>query len=135
MCSALVAGGSVYLATVGELIAPKTASFRFSRGVNFAAGEEQRLRAYLLEALRDDRVNVVIVGHSGTSGDAAANEQLSAARATFAAEIATEIGIDPGRVDFLGVGGRAPFVRPEGTAERTWQAELARVEVTLQVRR
>ncbi|PJI91997.1 OmpA family protein [Yoonia maricola] len=135
MCSACVAGGAVYLATVGQVTAPETQIFRFVRGVSLATGEEQRLRAYLLNALRDDRMRVVIVGHSGTSGDATANQQLSEARAMFAADIATDIGIDPARVDFAGVGGFAPLARSEGVAERAWQAELARVEITIQVRR
>ena len=135
MCSACVAGGAVYLATVGQVTAPETQIFRFVRGVSPASGEEQRLRAYLLNALRDDRMRVIIVGHSGTSGDATANQQLSEARATFAADIATDIGIAPARIDFVGVGGAAPSVRPEGMAERAWQAELARVEITIQVRR
>ncbi|MEL6640002.1 MAG: OmpA family protein [Pseudomonadota bacterium] len=135
MCSACVAGGAAYLATVGQVTAPETQIFRFVRGVSLATGEEQRLRAYLLSALRDDRMSVAIVGHSSVSGDAAANQQLSEARAMFVTDIATDIGIDPARIAFVGVGGSAPLARPEGLAERAWQAELARVEVTLQVRR
>lgn len=135
MCSACVAGGAVYLATLGQVTAPDMQIFRFVRGVSLATGEEQRLRAYLLNALRDDRMNVVVVGHSGTSGDAVANQQLSEARAMFAADIAADLGIDSARIAFAGVGGSAPLARPEGITERAWQSELARVEITIQVRR
>lgn len=135
LSSAAVAGAAVYLARAGQITSPATASFRFARGVSLAAGEEARLRAHLLEALRDDRIAVAIVGHSGTSGDAAANQQLSEARAMFAAEFAADIGIDPARIVALGVGGDAPLTRPQDMSERSWQAELARVDVTLQVRR
>jgi outer membrane protein OmpA-like peptidoglycan-associated protein len=135
LCSAAIAGGAVYLATLGQVTAPATESFRFVRGVGLAPGEEQRLKAYLLDATRDDRIDLTIVGHSGTSGDVVANQDLSEARAMVAAEIAESMGIGADRIVSFGMGGDAAFARPEGVSERTWQAELARVEVTLQVRR
>ncbi|MEM1341995.1 MAG: OmpA family protein [Pseudomonadota bacterium] len=133
--AALTAGGAVALATLGGLGAPQQESFRFSRGTAFAAGEEDRLRAFVLEAARDDAIAVVIAGHSGTSGDAEANRDLSQDRAARAAEIARAAGVPDARISVVALGGAAPLSQETGEAERAYQARLARVEVSLQVRR
>lgn len=133
--AAVLAGGSVALATLGQVTAPGTDSFRFARGTAFAAGEEDRLRAFLLQAARDERIHVVATGHSGTTGDPEANRALSVARADMARAIAVEMGIGPERIASAGVGGAAPFAQPQDVTDRAWQAQLARVDVSLQVRR
>jgi len=132
--AAVAAGGAVGLGVLGQVTAPQTESFRFARGTSFAAGEEDRLRGVLAQAAQDDRVAVVITGHSGTSGDAAANLELSEARAELAAEIAAAMGIEGARISAAGAGGGAPLPQETGESDRAWQARLARVEVALQVR-
>lgn len=135
MGAAVLAGGSVLLATMGQITAPGTENFRFARGTTFAAGEEDRLRAFLLPAVRDARIAVVTIGHSGTTGDPTANRELSLRRADLARDLAIEMGIDPQRIVSSGLGGAAPLGQPQDMNDRAWQAQLARVEVTLQVRR
>ena len=133
--SALVAGGGVLLAGVGAITAPRTETFRFSRGTTFASGEGERLRGHLAGALADDRVHMTILGHSGDRGDAAANRALSEARAEAAATVAREMGLPAARITASGVGGSDPVPRRDGESDRAYQARLARVEVSLQVRR
>jgi outer membrane protein OmpA-like peptidoglycan-associated protein len=135
LLAAGIAGVAVLLGGMGYVTAPKTESFRFARSTVFADGEEDQLRRFLLAAVQDDRVKVVIVGHSGTAGDAEANQQLSLSRAVVAEQIAVGLGIPPDNVSAVGLGGAAPLDQADGVGERAWQAQLARVDVTLQVRR
>lgn len=135
LLAAGLAGGAVLLGTMGYVTAPATESFRFARSAVFADGEEDQLRRFLLAAVQDDRVKVVVVGHSGTMGDAEANQKLSLSRAEAAGQIAVSLGIAADRLNVVGLGGAAPLTQAEGISDRAWQAQLARVDVTLQVRR
>lgn len=132
--AAVAAGGAVALGLLGQVTAPESDSFRFARGTSFAGGEEDRLRGYLRAAVVDDRIVVMILGHSGSSGNAAANLDLSEERATAARAIALDLGIEAGRITMSAMGGGAPLAREEGESDRAWQARLARVEIALQVR-
>ena len=133
--SAITAGGAVGLAMWGGVDAPASESFQFSRGTAFQAGEEERLKAFLAQATLDDRIDITILGHSGTAGDAAANTELSQNRADVALEAAAALGIARGRVTAVGLGGASPLAQESGESDRAWQSRLARVEVSLQVRR
>lgn len=123
------------LYALGLVTAPRTDTFRFSRGTALATGEEARLRGVLAEALGDERIDVIIVGHTGSSGDAEANQDLSAERAEAVVDIARDIGLTRDRISATGVGGGDPLPKEEGEGDRAHQARLARVDVTLQVRR
>ena len=133
--SAIVAGGAVLLGVLGFATQPRTASFRFARSTSLAAGEDARLRGFLSQALPDDRVQVVIVGHTGDAGDADANLALSAERANVAATMAQMLGIPSDRISVAGVGGASPLPKLDGESDRAHQSRLARVEISLQVRR
>jgi len=130
VAAAGVAGGLISFRA-----APETESFRFSRDSAFAAGEAARLKGFLAPAVQDDRLSVIIVGHSGLQGESAARLALSEKRAASAQGIALEMGIPPERVSATGVGRDAPLPRKAGQSEDAHEAMLARVEVTLQMRR
>ncbi len=133
--AAIAAGGAVTLAGLGALGSPGTEQFQYLRGTSFSAGEEERLRGFLAGAVKDDRIEVRIIGHSGTQGDGDANLALSEDRAEGAADIARALGIEADRISAAGVGGGDPLPRPADTSARAHEAALARVEVILQVRR
>ncbi|MEL6208706.1 MAG: OmpA family protein [Pseudomonadota bacterium] len=133
--AALTAGGVAALVALGAVDQPRTETFQFARGTSFANGEEARLRALLAEAATDARIAVTVIGHSGTQGDNAANVALSEARAVLVAEMADAMGIDDTRLNATGIGGASPLPKPDGTSDRAFEASLARVDVTLQVRR
>lgn len=133
--AALAAGGATALATFGGVTAPETETFQFARGTSFATGEAARLDGYLAAALQDDRVAVVIIGHSGTQGDATANQELSLARAEAAATRAVALGISRDRITARGIGGGAPLPKASDQSDRAYESQLARVDVTLQVRK
>jgi outer membrane protein OmpA-like peptidoglycan-associated protein len=133
--AAVVAGGATALASLGAAAAPRTETFRFSRGTALAAGEEARLKGFLAPAAQDDRLGVFVLGHSGTQGEAAANLALSERRAAKVEALALAMGISAERVRATGVGANAPLRRSGDQPERAYEAQLARVDVTLRVRR
>ncbi|MEM9100020.1 MAG: OmpA family protein [Pseudomonadota bacterium] len=138
LLGAALAGASIGLASwagwVGSLDAPESAAFRFSRGVSFAPGEEDRLRAFLDAVAAEERFGLRIVGHSGTEGDPEANRVLSENRAETARSLALAMQIPPERILFVGgLGGAAPLAQQDEETARELQRRLARVEVTVVV--
>lgn len=133
--SAVCAGGGAALAVLGGASNVETGSFQFTRGVSFAFGEEERLRGVLGRALKDERVHVTILGHTGSAGDPAANLVLSEQRAAIAEALARDLGIAPDRMTARGLGGASPLPKEDGEGDRAYQSRLARVDVSLQLRR
>lgn len=133
--AAVSAGGAVALGLLGQADVPEGDSFRFSRGTSFTDGEEARLRGFLARAAQDDRMVVIITGHTGTQGDGAANIELSQSRADAAATLARTMGVADDNILASGAGGGAPLPKPDGMGDRAYQSSLARVDVALQVRR
>lgn len=133
--AAIVAGGSTALVSMGGITQPTRETFRFARGTSLAPGEEERLRGFLAAALADDRVEVRIVGHTGTQGNEAANLALSQERAAAVRALAEQMGVANASISATGVGGGAPMAKSPDQSERAYEASLSRVDVTLQVRR
>ncbi len=133
--AAVAAAGATTLAVMGGLSSPQSATFQFARGTNLAAGEEERLRGYLVQALEDNRMTLRILGHSGTQGEASANLRLSEERADLVANFAQDMGISRLNLTATGLGGTSPFARPSDMSPRAHEAALARVDVILQVGR
>lgn len=133
--SAVLAGSTVSLAVLGGMSRVEASAFQFSRGTSLATGEEARLRGLLAKALPDARVHVTILGHTGDAGDATANLALSEERAALVQAIAEAAGIGPDRMTAQGVGGAAPLPQENGESDRAYQSRLARVEVSLQMRK
>ena len=132
--AAATAAALTGLGVVGSITTPETGTFRFARGTQFASGEEARLRAHLASAAKDQRITVVITGHTGTQGNEQANIALSEQRAAAAAGLAQSMGILPANIRAGGAGGGAPLPKQDGMSDRSHQSALARVEVALQVR-
>lgn len=127
---------AVALGLLGAVEVPQAESFRFSRGTQFAPGEAERLRAYLSTLAAEQDIHLRITGHTGTQGDALANQALSDDRAAAALAEAEALGIASERVEFAGgLGGAAP--RPQGAEEgaREYERALARVTVEGVLRR
>lgn len=133
--SAVLAGTAVSLGVIGGVSGVEASAFQFSRGVSLATGEEARLRGMLARALPDERVHVTILGHTGEAGDATANLALSEERAALVQSIAQAVGITPDRITARGVGGASPLPKEDGESDRAYQSRLARVEVSLQMRK
>jgi len=133
--SAIVAGGAVGLGYYGGVTAPVEQTFQFSRGTSLTAEDSAALRAFLTTALTDDRFVVTVIGHTGEAGDPSANQALSEARAMHVLEIATNMGIPASRIVATGVGGADPLPKDSDETDRAHQSRLARVVVSVQLRR
>lgn len=133
--SAVLAGSAVSLGIVGGLSETERGVFQFSRGVSFANGSETQLNGLLSRALADERIHITVIGHSGTVGDPQANQKLSDERVDVVVAMIGKMGISPDRMTAQGVGGASALPKNEGESERAYQARLARVEVSLQMRR
>ncbi len=86
-------------------------------GLDFASGAAELINADVpaLQALADyvqadPSARIVIVGHTDSSGDPAANVALSRARAqAVVARLVAEYGVDPAQLSADGVGAMAPL--------------------------
>lgn len=127
----LAVAGLVALGVAGSAVAPQSETFRFTRGTEWAPGEEARLRGHLAAlAANPDRL-IRIVGHTGVQGDAEANQELSQSRALLALEIALETGLPEDRIlSTTGVGGGAPLAQAQGITDREWERSLSRVTIS-----
>lgn len=75
---------------------------------------------------------VIVKGHTGTRGDAAANLGLSRQRAAAVVRYLQEAhGIDQNRLHFIGHGANKPLVQKPGESNRAYQYRLPRVELYL----
>ncbi len=133
--SAVTAASFISLGVIGGLSRIDQGMFQFTRGLSLAAGQESRLRGFLSDALSDERIQVIILGHTSDAGNDNANLKLSEERAALVRTIAEEMGIASDRITANGVGSSAPLDREEGETDRAFQQRMARVEVALQMRR
>ena len=125
-----VVAGLAALGLIGAGEAPVRETFRFSRGVEFAPGERERLVAFLTDRAADPSIRFRITGHSGTQGDAEANIALSLSRAETVAEVFQTLSIPDDRVEAVtGIGGAAPEPKEQDEGMREHQRRLARVSV------
>jgi outer membrane protein OmpA-like peptidoglycan-associated protein len=75
---------------------------------------------------------VLIRGHTGTTGDADRNQELSRERAEAVARyLEVTYAIDPNRLRAVGLGGSAPLQRRSDESLRAWEYRLPRVELVL----
>jgi len=75
---------------------------------------------------------LMIRGHTGTGGDAAANLELSKRRAEAVLEhLATRYDMDPDRIRALGYGASRPLPRLANESDRAYAYRLPRVEFAL----
>lgn len=133
--SALFAGSAVGLATLGKMSSVQSETFQFSRGVSLVAGDEARLRGLLASALADDRFHITVLAHTGVTGDTDANLNLSQERADLVSSLARELGVEAAQITARGLGGGAPLPKIADESDRAYQVRLARVEVSLQMRK
>jgi outer membrane protein OmpA-like peptidoglycan-associated protein len=110
----------------------------FERGDRLAAGAGAQIETIAARLASDESLEAVIVGHTGTLGDAAANQRLSAERARLVRDRLLEVMRTQGdgaadRIQTFGAGGSVPLPRPEGVGDRAYQRQLARATVDVSV--
>lgn len=80
---------------------------------------------------KEDRIHVLIVGHTSVQGDAEANMALSLSRAEAVKGEFEYRGIAEERISVEGRGGSEPLSRETGETDRGYALRSGRVEVTL----
>ncbi len=97
-------------------------------------GDEGREEIDLAAAslLHYPNFRILVKGHSGLRGDAAANRSLSLSRAEAVKQyLSAKHALDPNRIRATGLGSEKPLPRDPGEADRAYEYRLPRVELTL----
>ncbi|MEM0977368.1 MAG: OmpA family protein [Pseudomonadota bacterium] len=132
--SIMAAGLVVFASSLGYLgygEAPKSADFRFSRGTDFAPGENAAAMGMIAQYIVRSDIGFHVTGHTGTTGDSAANLTLSQTRADLVRQMMVDQGVSADRIlSSVGVGGGAPLPRSADQTDREYQRGLSRVTIT-----
>lgn len=123
---------STFLENLDPAELPKAVTFA---NVNFVSGSAELVPESVpqVEALADTLnshpgVNIRIEGHTDGVGDVAANKQLSLGRAIAVRSKLAQRGVEPSRVDVVGVGDDMPVAANETESGR---ADNRRIEVVV----
>lgn len=116
---------------MGQAERPGLYTIDFRRGTQTIPEAKVTLAQIVRDATVREDAAIILTGHSGTLGDAEANQTLSAERARVIEERLTAEGLDDTRIRSFGVGGNEPLERTEEEGDRAYQRRLARVEVTV----
>lgn len=118
------------LAVVGSL---KIRPVSFRSGTSLLDDNGQEQIKEIVESIRHyPNFRILVKGHSGMKGDAAANSELSRVRAEAVKNVfVTGYGMDPDRIRTNGVGSGEPLSRMGDESEREYDNRLKRVEVML----
>lgn len=110
-------------------LAPLRFVLYFETGSDTLTPDSEALVAGILGAVRSRPApDVTVIGHTDTTGDAAANIQLGLRRATLIRDRLVAIGLDAAQVDVASHGEADLLVR---TPDSTDEARNRRVEVTV----
>lgn len=110
-------------------LAPQRFILYFETGSDALTAESKALVAQIIAAVRGRPVpDVTVIGHTDTTGDAAANAALGMRRAGLIRELLVSDGLDPAQVD-VASHGEADLLVP--TPDGTDEPKNRRVEVTV----
>lgn len=110
-------------------LAPQRFVLHFETGSDTLTPESQALVPEIVTLVRSRPApDVTVIGHTDTTGDAAANVQLGLQRATLIRDVLVSSGLDPARVEVASHGEADPLVP---TADNVADAKNRRVEVTV----
>lgn len=114
---------------MGQAEQPGLYTIDFRRGTQLGVGSKTTLAQVVRDATVRDEAAIIVTGHTGTLGDAEANQALAAERARVIEERLTAEGLDATRIRALGVAGNEPLKRTKKEGDRAYQRRLARVEI------
>lgn len=122
---------TLMLHNAGQAQQPSTYRVLFEQGTTMEDGAEAVLARALEDAHTRHGARVVVVGHTGTRGDADANQTLSGERARVVARELVDSGIAKDRIKTLAMGGESPLERAQDESDRAYQRRLPRTEITI----
>lgn len=127
----LVAVLTMVLQGVGEAQRPQSYQLPFERGTTLSTEAQSTLGQAIQDALVRRDARVVVSGHTGTRGDTEANLALSEQRAEDVVRRLVDAGIDPERIDSVGLGGAQPLEQQPDESDRAYQRRLSRADITV----
>ncbi|MFP4476814.1 MAG: OmpA family protein [Desulfatibacillaceae bacterium] len=130
VCVALAAYG---LDRAGRARQPRHYTVAFESGSRLGAGTDAVIEQIAAAMAKNDSWEAVVVGHSGTRGDAEVNLELSRERAETVKTRLEARGVSPSRIRTFGVGGRQPLEKRPEEGGRSYHQRLKRAEVTLKL--
>lgn len=120
-----------FLDTKAELERPVTITVPFERGISLDQDTEPLIAQAYKESISRPDASIVISGHSGSRGDTQANLTLSKQRAETIEQRLTDQGLNPDRIEVVGLGRSELLPRNENESERSYQRRLARVDILI----
>lgn len=120
-----------FLNDKGDLERPVTITIPFERGVSLDQDTKSLIAQAFKESVSRPEASIVVSGHSGSRGDTQANLNLSKQRAEVIEQRLADQGLDPDRIEVVGLGGSELLARKENESERSYQRRLARVDILI----
>ena len=120
-----------FLNDKSNLERPVTITVPFERGVSLDQDTASLIARAFKEGVSRPEASIVVSGHSGSRGDKQANLNLSRQRAEVIEQRLADQGLDPDRIEVVGLGGSELLARREDEGDRSYQRRLARVEILI----
>jgi len=117
---------------VGRDHEPRSYRLDFVRSTQLSEQAERRIEQIAAVMARQPGYRAIITGHTGTRGDADANQELGRQRAEAVADSLTAAGVEAERLETHSAGASEPLPQRDDESDRRYQARLSRVEVDLQ---
>lgn len=105
----------------------------FTRGLSPAGDFDNAVTEIVRRLQAEGDLIVTLRGHTGTLGDADVNKELGRDRAQKVKDSLVDLGVTPGRVSVIGVGGAEPLAKKDGESGRVYQRRLARVQAVFEL--
>lgn len=121
-------GGSVIYKDFASVKDDVKFTVDFSRGTNIQ--DETGIIEAVAEVSKNPRYKLIVVGHTGTSGNDEANKELSIKRAEHVRDILiNDYNIEREKITVIGQGGSEPLERLSDESLRAYQRRLGRAEI------
>lgn len=132
--AAIVVGtvlSGVWLHTIGSANEDYAFNINFSRGVAVDTRDMAKINEIVTLAATNSSYEIVITGHTGTTGDPAANKELSTNRAKEIEQLLRDAGVT-NPIVVVGAGGTEPLEKLNNESDRDFQARLSRATVSVE---
>jgi len=121
----------MYMHSIGSANEDYEFTLNFSRGTSVDPRDMPKIEIIADLASTNAAYTIVVTGHTGTSGDSAANVELSKRRASAIEALLLKAGVN-NKIKTIGVGGDKPLNKSNGESNRDFQSRLSRAVVSVE---
>ena len=130
---AVAIAAALTLDWIGRDQSPRTYTVGFERGTALTVAGERTVDRIAATMDRQPAYRAVLIGHTGTRGEAEANHALGERRARAVRDALQASGIAAERITTHSVGGSEPLERRANDTDRAYRDRLRRTEARLQL--